>query len=912
MARILEASQIEKLLFENAKRFQSPGWMFAENTNMNEPKDWSQAKLRILIQFLSNGETRAVSSTDIALLSTIREKAPVEDVFIDVCFLPNQHNAEILEELNLPWSFGNVSHHSVHDYDLVLVSNSTVDEKYNLFAVWDKSDFPMWATERLDNSNLPLVMYGGAASSEGEPLYGKSLDGKNQSLVDVTYVGFAEPYLASIVEKLVSYKESGSYHKKDIIQGLYEFPCIYNPLAYVHHFDSDNWTIKQIEKVDPKAPAKVRAAKVPEDEVNSHPGFELKTLYNDGNFDSVDIQISWGCSGKSVCSFCHEGNAHAWREKSFDKIKSEIKAARNRSIAHTYSSYSYNTNFHSRYEDIMAYASKVFPKVSSISMRADEIAARPDYFKMDKFLGIVRMTLGVEGVSDRIRNGYLNKSLSYEAILNAARACFANRFMQVKLFFILSGREEQADWEEGVKLVNDIINLRNSLGANTHVKVSFSLLCHYPHTPIAWDERLSIKHTITGGRISYFIDECRKIGVGVRFSSRGKSVVFQQLNLDLGRPMTAIFEKLYRRTGWVYYRNVPDGIVDELEGIIKEQGLPDTMTILGKRPYEWIFPSDVIHVKSEKFLIDESKRINEYKPQEYCLRTQARPEIHKCGACGLCEKKATMDHMVSRPIAQSEASVDDIIAAMSFNKPRYRYRFVFDTPRKYDFLKKRPLGHFFFTKFFTEEEKDLLYSVETGSDPSRWNVHNELTYPFYGQFILDVSTREDMGDLTLRSLQSSTILRNLSVTKVPINFEIKTSDLALVVLETKPLQDLLVMMRSKAGIGYPYMKNDFPLEWDVDREGYPEPLLKKAETFKFLMTVPVRANMIKFLSNVTGRTYYNVLDAIHESTQYLGYYRQIKGAKCSLCGNDAVMNLANGKLMNFCPECLQKLVFNKL
>jgi hypothetical protein len=560
----------------------------------------------------------------------------------------------------------------------------------------------------------------------------------------------------------------------------------------------------------------------------------------------------------------------------------------------------------------MAFASKLFPKVSSISMRADEIAARPDYFKMDKYLGIVRMTLGVEGVSDRIRNGYLNKSLSREATLNAARACFANRFMQVKLFFILSGREEQADWEEGVQLVTDIVNLRNSLGGNTHIKVSFSLLCHYPHTAIAWDERLSIKHTITGGRISYFIDECRKLGVGVRFSSRGKSVVFQQLNLDVGRPLTAVFEKLYRRTGWVYFRNVPDAIVENMEDIIKEQGLPDTMTILSARPYDWIFPSSTIFVRSEKFLIEESKRINSYTPQAYCLRTQAKPVDHKCASCGLCESKKVQDGMVNRPIDQSVADVDDIITAMSFNKPYHRYRFVFDTPRKYDFLKKRPLGHYFFTRFFSEEEKAKLYAVETGSDPSRWNMHSELTYPFFGQFILDVSTREDLGELALRDLKDPMILKPLSITKVPVNFEIKTSDLAMVVLETNPMPLIIDAFRAKGNIGYPYIKNDFPMEWAVDEEGYPAPLLKKAETFKFLLMVPVRANLIKYLSNLTGRTYYNSLADIHVSTQYLGYYRQIAGGKCSLCGKDAVMNLANGKMLNFCPDCLQKLIFKKL
>lgn len=1246
MIRILDPKEIDRLLFENAYRLKAPGWFFAVDTNIDPKEQWEKATLRVLIQFMGTGETRSVSSTDVVLLSLIKESLG-DQVFVDSCFLPDQDNAAVLDELRLPWSFGNSSHHSIHDYDIVLLSNSIVEEKYDVFPIFECSDFPLWTTQRRSDSKLPLVLYGGAASPVAEPLYGKSMDGVNQCLVDVSYIGHAEPYFFDIFRLFLIRKVEGTLlsDKVGTIEALYQFPAIYNPLAYEHVLAEDNWTIKEIKKVDPKAPDKVQHAKVSLEHVNDRAGFEIKTLFNDGNYDSNDIQISYGCSGGRECSFCveegtevvtpdgfenienlrvgdriatsggwsevlktfdlgekeavelklkngdylvcgkdthkvqvvgkgfrwkyvkdlkkndrvivndedltqglslnielsgeckgasnyskfpskidkdlswlsgywygdgcvrgngrsayilavteeeknkikriledkfgfdkdwisydgpsakvfkiefgthefsafilrvrerilntgcfarefiggliqadgwansdygfdivssdvekikrvrrlarvlgvrarssvykrkagegynsedsvrcvlhlsssnfpclkkakgteqrsvassvrlikdcgnrrmfdvtlksphqyyanfisvsncHEGHAHAWREKSLEKIMDECKKARSHSLAYSYSGYSFNTNFHSRYIDIMWSAAKIYPSMSAIGMRADEIAARPDYFLMNKAFGMQQITMGVEGISDRIRNGYLNKSLSKQSLLDAAKPCFQNKFRKLKLYFILTGREEMSDWEEGVELLQDLLKLRDSYGANTHIKVTFSILCYYPETPIAWDARLAVLHTIEGGRIPYFIEKCSELGVGVKFTSRGCSVAYQQLLLDVGRPMTALLERMWKEKKWVYYRNVNDEVFGNLLGFMKDANLPTVEKMMDARPYDFIFPNAVIHVKSEKWLIEASKLVNQYKAKAYCMATQAKPDHRGCEACGLCKDKKEIDSVVCRVPDASIHSVGDVQIQISLNKPRYRYRFAFQAPKQYDFLRKKSLGVFFLTQFLTEEEKAHVYDIDNQADPTRWNANNFLTYPFHGQWIIDMKTREELPLITSDKRPVNALLKNTSVTQVPLDFKVKPDDMVLAVIEIKNDPRIVEGMRERDFSKIPYIANDRPFEWGHLDSKVAAPMIKKGETFKIVLAVPVRAHLIRLLVELTGKTYYRVLSELFIGMQHVMYMRPIQGMVCKVCGSEAVMDLSTLKTVDLCPSCLQKVVFKKI
>lgn len=909
--RIRERKQIHQTLLDNVRSLKQPGWYFLDDTNLGDPADFDTAKLRILLLFLSAGETRSVSSTDLVLTSIIKQTMG-DDVFVDVCFLPIAHNAEVFDKLNLPWSFGGLSHHHALDFDVIVVSNAIIDEKINLLPMFDRSDIPLWFDER-EEGGYPLVLMGGAGSSEGEPLYGKSADGKHEGLIDCTYVGYAEPHFPRLLKVLLEkhLKESLiDWNKRELtLELVKDFDCIYAPWGYEHVYEADNWTIKEIKKLVPELPDRVQFAQVLQEHADTVAGFENKLLYGEGNFDSNDIQISFGCSGGYVCSFCHEGSTQAWREKPLEKIRAEMRAARNKSFGSCISFYSFNTNFHTQYEDMMNIAASMYPKVSAIAMRADEIAARPDYFRMNKYLGLSRITLGVEGVSDRIRNGVLHKALSEEAVLAACKPCFDNRFMQVKLFFILSGREEEKDWQEGVELINKIVKLRDQSGSNTHLRVSFSILCHYPNTGAAWEERLAVKHTLKKGRIRFFIDECMRVGVGVRFSSRGLSTTFQQYNIDIGRPMTAIYEKLYREKDFVWYRNVPDGVVDRMLEICAEMGIPDFEEVLKQRPYDWIFPSQVVRVKDEKFMIKQAQAIEAMEPKTYCMPTQSKLEDSGCDVCGLCPDKESIKQTAYREVDRSKVSVDDVILAVSLNKPVHRYRFEFNVPPESAFMVKRPLATYYLTQAIPEEFKDHVYSVGADSDPGRWTNCVEVPYSFHGKYFFDLLTRKPLPDLG--EAPKNTRLQMVQWRELPLKRNaLKPTDRILSVLSVKPNDRIYQALRE--GLPkFPYLSNDFPLEWTKENGVVPVSLVK-GEVDKLVVVHPIRSNLVKWLCDMTKGHYTKVYADMFVALEHVVYMRPVEGFTCRLCNNAGYINLATGKQTTLCPDHTQSLVLNSL
>jgi hypothetical protein len=377
--------------------------------------------------------------------------------------------------------------------------------------------------------------------------------------------------------------------------------------------------------------------------------------------------------------------------------------------------------------------------------------------------------------------------------------------------------------------------------------------------------------------------------------------------------MTALLERMWKEKKWVYYRNVNDEVFGNIVAFMKDANLPSVEKMMEKRSYDFIFPNSVIHVKSEKWLIEASKLINQYKAKPYCMITQAKPDKRGCEACGLCKDKKEIDSVVCRNPDQSIHSVGDVQIQISLNKPRFRYRFAFQAPKQYDFLRKKSLGVYFLTQYLTEEEKEHVYDIDNQADPTRWNANNFLTYPFHGQWIIDLKTREDLPFLaTGRKMVNDPVLRNIAITKVPLEFKVRPDDLVLAVLEIKNDPRIVDGMREWDFSKVPYIEDDRPFKWGYLDGKLQEPLIKKGETFKMVLAVPVRAHLIRLLVELTGKTYYRVLSELFVGMQHVMYMRPIQGMVCKVCGGEAVMDLATLKTVDFCPACLQKVVFKKI
>ena len=168
--------------------------------------------------------------------------------------------------------------------------------------------------------------------------------------------------------------------------------------------------------------------------------------------------------------------------------------------------FSFNNSAHSQFRDILYNAAIRWADISVPGTRADIVGRTPGLLQTLKVIGLHRVTFGVEGVSDRIRNGYLNKNLTEDDILGACAEAFRANLVEIKLYLISTGREEERDFKEFLDLLQRVLDLRADIGVRTSIRVVVSPLHYYWGTPLQWESReaaidlLMGKKTFSPGR----------------------------------------------------------------------------------------------------------------------------------------------------------------------------------------------------------------------------------------------------------------------------------------------------------------------------------------------------------------------------------------------------------------------------
>ena len=164
---------------------------------------------------------------------------------------------------------------------------------------------------------------------------------------------------------------------------------------------------------------------------------KVKSLVNEGVKEVFDITVDcaehWFIANGLVVHNCSEGQlAGAWREKDLVDIEKAMIGLKESSAGNVCSFYSYNLNYYKQFLDMLKLGAKHFSNLSLINQRADVVASRDDYVRLGKALGVIRMSMAVEGIGERMRNNFLNKNLTKEVWFQAARNAFAQKLIMVK------------------------------------------------------------------------------------------------------------------------------------------------------------------------------------------------------------------------------------------------------------------------------------------------------------------------------------------------------------------------------------------------------------------------------------------------------------------------------------------------
>ena len=409
----------QKFIAENKRALVCGPDYFNPDTELMPLAEFSKAKIKCLFIFPTPSDVKAVSTTKEALNDYVRTHCP--DVFVDFAYIPNQSDAKLYEKYNMPLAIGNITHLDPSHFDVVGFSISILSEVVSTPAMmysFRKCATPILTTwsERKDLSvnKTPIFFAGGITASCGDIMFGDLGDGR-QSFLDFLYLGECDKEKV-VFDALLEAKQK-DLTVQEYIDTLFVNDFIYQPQAYEVKFNDKNQIISN-KKINPKAQDFVRPY-MPY-ELNDDLGIGRSIINANGDGVGVSqVQASLGCSGGSACNFCHEGNyCGPWIEKSHDLYVSQARESKKYSAAYKHKPYSFNCNYVTDYKGLLYKLMQLFPKVTFINMRLEELGRDVDALKIMKLIGSNRISAPMEGISPRIQNNLFNKCLSEESLNN--------------------------------------------------------------------------------------------------------------------------------------------------------------------------------------------------------------------------------------------------------------------------------------------------------------------------------------------------------------------------------------------------------------------------------------------------------------------------------------------------------------
>ncbi len=428
--------------------------LYRRNPTFANPP-WGEASQRVLILRLSSFADVERSTPHLFLADELRRAG--SGSFIDVAFLPRRDDARVLEEHGLPLIVGTQSLRSLDEFDLLLVSNAWLLELVNLPFLLAHSGVPVWASER--DEQWPPIILGGSNATASHPIVNEA----GNSMADSIFFGEGEGAVGEIA-RIIGQRGQAS-KKERVARAAATVPGLWPAGSLVVSVKKAVRPADALSAVPWSAPVL--------------PGPEAGT---------ARIAITLGCP--CFCSFCFEGHdRRPYREIPEGPV---LEAARARKIATgaaTIELESFNFNVHTGLSHLLLGLHRLYLRVGLMSQRVDILARTPGLLDLEIAADKRSFTLGIEGVSGRLRR-FLHKSLDDADITAALQALHARRIRELKLFYILTGRERESDFDELAGFVKQLRLVRRATESAPRLVFSFGLLVRMPFTPLRYDPPL--------------------------------------------------------------------------------------------------------------------------------------------------------------------------------------------------------------------------------------------------------------------------------------------------------------------------------------------------------------------------------------------------------------------------------------
>lgn len=675
-------------LRKNLHKFDSPHAYIGGEANSPDRGRYHGAEVRILIARLSTYESTSLSMSH-SLMAQIYQE--LEKVFVDLTFLPKPNDYDLLKENHFPVWFGTNTKLAPDKFDVLSITHAVSMEQLNFIPLLHDSGIPLFKQQRMEREDVPIIVVGGANSGTTAPLSGSFRTSSGTELshfIDCVVYGDGEEAAKAFIEVVREGKKRG-WTKREILRACHgTVPGFYEPDCYVHEYDGHG-NIVSISRAHDRDYAEFPVRRATVEDLDTVRTLESKILPFTGDGASVDVAIagSVGCIGSAgwgACSFCREGSEGPYRERTLPRVMEALDQATRNQGTKEVSFFSLNFNQYSEFFPLVLESVQKGYKVGLISQRVDMLAETPEQIRVQRWLKKSNYTLGIEGISGRMR-AYLNKNLSEEEILVCCAEMMKEGAGELKLFQISTGMETDVDIDEYCMLMEKINAIRQKLGATTRFRVSFTPLFPSAFTALQFSPALAaVKHGEKN--LNRLFARAKELGWGRRLSVSGEEPLISNTINHGGRNITSLLIDAHFRDGFRFYGNVPKGTWARWEKRIAKDPNINTEVMWGEKSFEYIFPwEDISYSTSKEILWRGYLKAVAFQGVTYCLSTRTIKGVCHLNECGCCDpdkdgkpSASLIKSIVGRRVSPT-IPTEKIIAAARSREKLFHLRVLFRT-----------------------------------------------------------------------------------------------------------------------------------------------------------------------------------------------------------------------------------------